>query len=173
MRTACVFLIILFFFAEYSVNGTHSAADQQFLGKDSERTDIAFLFGKARIDDPLTAVGRVVFPAGFYQFLADVLFLYRNPPYSFEFDPFCLFWVKWAPAKRKNATLVTFSLLFIRLEIVDRTDHFQDLRGRTDIGNDLLHALVGHRTFVQCARIGSRGEDAVHLLQELFGGKRA
>ena len=87
------FLIILFFFAEYSVNGIHSAADQQFLGKDSERTDIAFLVGKVRIDDPLTAVGRIVFPAGFYQFLADVLSLYRNPPYSYEFDPFYLFWV--------------------------------------------------------------------------------
>ena len=73
MRTACVFLIILFFFAEYSVNGTHSAADQQFLGKDSERTDIAFLFGKARVDDPLTAVGRIVFLTGTDQFFPDIL----------------------------------------------------------------------------------------------------
>ena len=72
MRTACVFLIILFFFAEYSVNGTHSAADQQFLGKDSERTDIAFLFGKARVDDPFTAVGGIVFLTGTDQFLPDI-----------------------------------------------------------------------------------------------------
>ena len=52
--------------------------------------------------------------------------------------------------------------LSFRFEAVDRFDDFDDLCGRSDVFDDLVHAFVGHRAFVQGLHGGGRRVDTAY-----------
>ena len=59
-------------------------------------------------------------------------------------------------------------LLFISFEVVNRLDDSDDICGRSDVVDDILHILVSHGAFIQRLTANSRGVDALHLLLKLF-----
>ena len=52
--------------------------------------------------------------------------------------------------------------LSFRFEVVDRFDDFDDLCGRSDVFDDLVHAFVGHRAFAQGLHGGGRRVDTAY-----------
>ena len=63
---------------------------------------------------------------------------------------------------RENHPFMLFILLR-RLKIVDRLDSADDLGGRLDVLNDLVHALVRHRRLVKGIGDDAGGVDTRHL----------
>lgn len=61
---------------------------------------------------------------------------------------------------------------FCRLKVINRFDTLCDLRRGFDLRDDFLHALIGHRGFIQRIRNNTGGVNALHFLPVLFHGKR-
>ena len=62
-------------------------------------------------------------------------------------------------------------VLLCRLEIIDRLDSANDLCGRLDVLDDLVHAFISHRRLVKSIGNDAGGVDTRHLCLVLCHGE--